>query len=767
MLVLASLAATPLQAQSLVGGYSDVVGIGAMGGIIVFLLAWTQSLRSQLRRLASPAGVREASAAAPIKEKPELVWDDEHEILQTLLEHASDQIYFKDRQSRFRWCCKGVVDRFGLKQEDIVGKSDFDFFDEAHARPAFEDEQEIMRTGVAFHGKIEKEIMKDGSVHWALSSKMPLRNKAGEIVGTFGITKDITAIKEAEEKVRFSEARLRSIWEKSYEGMRLTDDKGTMLAVNPAFCRIVGLSAEELIGKPFTIIYAASEDTAQMMQKYQQRFAEQTIEAQIERHVALRSGRSVDVDLSNTFIEIEGGRTALLSMGRDVTARKRAEAELARERDLWHSLMEYASDSIYFKDLQSRFVRVSQSELQSALERARSKHRNLAKDNAPASSPEHLAGPKEFAQYMMGKTDFDFYPEARARSAFEDEQQIIRTGAPMIGKLEPNASPDGKVGWLLTSKMPWREPDGRIIGTFGISKDVTFLKEAEAKLEIAHKQLVESSRVAGMAEVATTVLHNVGNVLNSVNISASLVAEKVKNSKLANLGRAADMLRENAADLPNFLANDPKGSKLPAYFATLAESMAEEQNEMLAEIASLCANIEHIKEIVAMQQAYAKVAGMQETLKATDLLEDALRLNAGAVERHHVQVICEFKETPAILVDKHKVLQILVNLIRNAKYALECRDPGDKRMTLRTEPGENRTVKISVVDNGVGIAHENLNRIFEHGFTTRQNGHGFALHSGALAAREMGGSLTGYSAGPGKGATFTLELPLRPPEAAA
>jgi signal transduction histidine kinase len=165
-----------------------------------------------------------------------------------------------------------------------------------------------------------------------------------------------------------------------------------------------------------------------------------------------------------------------------------------------------------------------------------------------------------------------------------------------------------------------------------------------------------------------------------------------------------------------------------------------------------------------MQQTYARVAGLWESLNATDLIEDALRLNAGAVERHHVQVIREYSPAPSLLADKHKILQILVNLIRNAKHALEDRSPADKRMILRAGPGENGTVKISVIDNGAGIAPENLTRIFEHGFTTRENGHGFALHSGALAARQMGGTLTCHSAGSGHGATFTLELPLRPAE---
>jgi signal transduction histidine kinase len=141
-----------------------------------------------------------------------------------------------------------------------------------------------------------------------------------------------------------------------------------------------------------------------------------------------------------------------------------------------------------------------------------------------------------------------------------------------------------------------------------------------------------------------------------------------------------------------------------------------------------------------------------------------LRLNAGAMERHQVQVIREYFDVPPILVDKHKVLQILVNLIRNAKYALDDRGHSDKRMVLQIGQNGNNMVKISVIDNGVGIAPENLTRIFEHGFTTRKEGHGFGLHNGALAARELGGALIAHSDGTGKGATFTLELPRRPRE---
>lgn len=163
-----------------------------------------------------------------------------------------------------------------------------------------------------------------------------------------------------------------------------------------------------------------------------------------------------------------------------------------------------------------------------------------------------------------------------------------------------------------------------------------------------------------------------------------------------------------------------------------------------------------------MQQDYAKISGVTEVLKVTDLIEDSLRMNAGALMRHEVKVIREYDEVPWITLEKHKAVQILVNLIRNAKHACDASGTADKKVTIRVTHDQDR-VRVSVSDNGVGIAPENLTRIFAHGFTTKKNGHGFGLHSGALAAQEMGGSLTVHSKGVGRGATFTLELPAKSP----
>ena len=293
-----------------------------------------------------------------------------------------------------------------------------------------------------------------------------------------------------------------------------------------------------------------------------------------------------------------------------------------------------------------------------------------------------------------------------------------------------------------------------------LQREISERERAEAALRTSQQKLLETSRLAGMAEVATGVLHNVGNVLNSVNVSAGLVVEKISRSKVPQITKAAALLTERNGDLGNYLTNDPNGKKLPIFFAKLGAFLEAENAELLREVDQLSRNIEHIKEVVAMQQNYAKVSGVFENLPAEQLVEDALAMNMGALERHGVAVEKDFAPAPLVCVDRHKVLQILINLIRNAKYALDDSKRSDKRLKISIAARTERSVSITLADNGIGISPDNLTRIFAHGFTTRKDGHGFGLHSGANAAHEIGGSLTAASEGLGRGATFTLELPI-------
>jgi signal transduction histidine kinase/alpha-L-arabinofuranosidase len=284
------------------------------------------------------------------------------------------------------------------------------------------------------------------------------------------------------------------------------------------------------------------------------------------------------------------------------------------------------------------------------------------------------------------------------------------------------------------------------------------VEKRTADLAKAHEQLMEASRAAGMAEVATGILHNVGNVLNSVNVSTTLLKDQLRNSKITSVGRAATLMKDHAAELGDFVANDPKGQQLPEYLWKLSVQLESDRAQALEELAGLQINIEHIKQIVAMQQDYAGVAGVTTIVKIPELIEDVLRLADSNLTRHGVQVVKEAEQNlPDICMDRHKALQILINLVRNAKQAcIETGSP-DKKLTLRATAPNGR-INISVSDNGVGIPAENLTLIFAQGFTTRKNGHGFGLHSSALAAKDIGGRLFVQSEGPGKGATFTLEL---------
>jgi PAS domain S-box-containing protein len=375
-------------------------------------------------------------------------------------------------------------------------------------------------------------------------------------------------------------------------------------------------------------------------------------------------------------------------------------------------------------------------------------------------------------------------PTKSTRRVLEHGAELILRQAPLA--MDPDSSPYGDTSRPSASimRVPLRQK-GKTTGILATQSysfqvysknDLNFLQTladycsgaferiwADETLRSLHKQLLETSRQAGMAEVATSVLHNVGNVLNSINISTSLMAERIHHSGVVNLGKAVALMQAHKADLGGFLTSDPKGRELPAYLGLLSEHLVQEHGQILQEIASLTRNVEHIKQIVAMQQNHAHVSGVPEQLSVAELVEDALRLNEAAMERHQIQVIREYPAALTATVDKHKVLQILVNLIRNAKYAVDEGDPPQRQITLRVGATKEDHVQISITDNGVGIAEENLVRIFRHGFTTRKTGHGFGLHSGALAAKELGGSLTVHSDGPGKGATFILDFPRRPP----
>ncbi|MES2944063.1 MAG: AAA family ATPase [Pseudomonadota bacterium] len=287
------------------------------------------------------------------------------------------------------------------------------------------------------------------------------------------------------------------------------------------------------------------------------------------------------------------------------------------------------------------------------------------------------------------------------------------------------------------------------------------VQQRTRELRETQAELVGTARRAGMAEIATNVLHNVGNVLNSVNVSAGLITSSVRASKIQGLSRAVQMMNEHAADLGVFLTSDDKGKRLPAYLSQLAQVLVAEHQGTVEQLGVLSRSVDHIKEIIAIQQTHAGTSSLMVSTQPHKLVEEALHMNAATLTRHHVCVVKEFAPLAEMELDKGRILQILVNLIGNAKQAMDGMVDREHRITLSVCLTQDQKLRIGVADNGVGIAPENLTRVFAHGFTTKKDGHGFGLHSAVIAAQEMGGVLTAHSDGPGTGAMFTLELPIK------
>ncbi|MDQ3368557.1 MAG: ATP-binding protein [Myxococcota bacterium] len=283
--------------------------------------------------------------------------------------------------------------------------------------------------------------------------------------------------------------------------------------------------------------------------------------------------------------------------------------------------------------------------------------------------------------------------------------------------------------------------------------------------EQLQQALLVMSRTAGMAEVATNVLHNVGNVLNSLNISVSVIVQHLNESKLRSLVKLVETFDQAPGGIVAFLGTE-KGKLVPAYLSTLATRLGAEQAALLAELASVTSNVDHIKTIIATQQSYAQRSDMTEVVEIATLIDDALRMGEVSFSRHGIEVCKEYDEGVTVETDRHRLLEILINVVSNARHSLKLAGPKPLRLGVqlrRTVDG----VSIKISDSGVGIPAENLDKVFMHGFTTKPDGHGFGLHACANAAKELGGSIAASSAGAGLGAEFTIELPLQGPKRGA
>src|SRR5882724_10396924 len=299
---------------------------------------------------------------------------------------------------------------------------------------------------------------------------------------------------------------------------------------------------------------------------------------------------------------------------------------------------------------------------------------------------------------------------------------------------------------------------GQLERVLGVCWDVTEQVRQEGRRLELQTQLRDVSRHAGMAEVATGVLHNVGNVLNSLGVSATLVLATVRDSRVGNVQRVAQLLTEQGDRLGEFLQNDPRGREVRSYLADLGDHLCAENRRLEADMQALVVHVEHIGKIVAAQQSYARRGGVTEEVDVEELIDNAIALNF--TECTDVTIRRDYQIAPRVTRDRHKLIQILGNLLTNARHALRDQAQGQRVLTVRIRASMSDSFAVDVEDSGTGIESGVLPHLFEFGFTTKKDGHGFGLHASANLAKEVGGELSGHSDGPGRGARFSLRVPL-------
>ena len=574
---------------------------------------------------------------------------------------------------------------------------------------------------------------RDGHIVWARLSVALARSTAGAALHFISQIEDITERKRAEQALADSETRLQALIGNSSDVIAIASTDGRILYTSPSVAKITGYLPADLVGRSFMSLLHP-DDRADAAAQFEKLIGEPGASNRTERRFLRKDGSWMESDSISVNLAHVPAIGGIVSTLRDITERKQAARALRNSEERFSSAFEHASIGMALQGTDGHYLKVNRALCEllgyDEQELLRLTYQDLTHADSLAADALHVQ------ELLSGKI-----------VSHQTEKRYLHK--------------QGHAVWAQISESLVRDTQGQPLYFITTVLDISQRKRAERELEQTHKQLLDVSRQAGMAEVATNVLHNVGNVLNSVNVSASLAVESLKNSRAASLVKVVALLREHRLDLGDYLSRDPKGQHIPAFLEQLSQDWLGQQESLVKELESLRGNIDHIKGIVAMQQSYAKVSGATEIVDLRELVEDSLRMDEGALIRHQVRVVREFEEVPPISLEKHKVLQILVNLVRNAKHACTERGGPDKCIRLRIMQAEGR-IRISVSDNGVGIAPQNLTRIFAHGFTTRKDGHGFGLNSGALAATELGGSLSAQSDGPGQGATFTLELPMPP-----
>lgn len=578
-----------------------------------------------------------------------------------------------------------------------------------------------------------------------------MRNSINEKITN--LNNEIFIRKETEKKLRESENKYTNLFNQIADPVIIVEPRTLIiLGHNDATVRVYGYSSKELDQMNLRQLHALEE-----RDQISRIFEKEIVSPQSDYTHVTADGDRIFVELHSSSIEFEGEK-AWLTIIRDITFRKKAEAELTQHRDHLEELVKDRTIEL-----------VNEIEERQATERSLLR---ITKAIESASDAIIISEPNSNVFYVNQSFEALFkYSEQEIQESkiqqifrkpqyFADVFETISTGKEWIGEIEM-LDRDKKTIPVLVRANAVKDATGEIIGLIAIFTDMTKRREAEEQLQETQRQLIEKAHLAGMADIASGTLHNVGNLLNSIKTSSRSIHEVLKNSSCEGLNRANQLLTEHSEQLEDFILKDPRGKALLEYYLKVGESINQENQSLLEDNERLLETVDSIVNVIAAQQSYARAAGLTENHRLEAVIESTLSMHQEAIEQNQIQIRTNFTPTPAIPVQKTKLVHILTNLIKNSidTYA-ESPGINDKTINISTYL-ENDHVMVQFCDNGSGIAPENITRIFNMGFTTKPNGHGFGLHSSANYMSEMGADMWAESKGRDQGATFYLKFKLK------
>ena len=537
---------------------------------------------------------------------------------------------------------------------------------------------------------------------------------------------------QTEAALRKSEELFRAIFQEADIGIAQVDLHGRFMESNSALEELLGYTADELCAMTVTELTHPDDRDADQ-ESYQELMVGKRDVYRRENRYYRRDGQLVWAHLTVSAVWADGGKLAFaISMFEDITARKQVEEALRANEERYRIVVEGSLQGISIVSVTGRRLFANPALLR-------------------------IFGYASLDEYLQRHGLDLVAPHERERVNYYREALMRHEMKTAHYEFEAQRA-DGSPIWLerMATCIMWNG-EAAVLSSI---LDITPRKQAEDERRRLQQELLDISRQAGMAELATNVLHNVGNVLNSINVSASLLTEQFNKSAVDSLAKANLLIQDHVVDLGHFVTEDERGKHFPRFLNELSIKLVDEQQSWIHELDSMVRHIDHIKEVVAMQQSYARVSGLQEEISLEALTEDALRTIAVSLRQSEIELVRDFSALPTLWTDKHKVLQILVNLLANAKDALGDMALAERRLVVRLFQPSAHRVAVEVTDTGSGISASHLTRIFEYGFTTKPEGHGFGLHSCGLMAKELGGELTARSEGVGCGSAFRLEIPV-------